>query len=154
MWPGVDKTVRQTVRLDQSTSVLSVVDLVKKNIAVLFIPGRAILTDMQDQISIFGYDEHWTGVLWYMSDAQTVKLVDQTWNNNTVFFEDGHYSERSMNEAQFSYLWWRYWKSHKFLYRNVRSLRQYQFRFQFGWRWRLRDLQNERYWWWITYRRL
>ena len=51
-------------------SLLSVPSLVNKNIAVMFLPGKAILIDLEDNYSILGYAEQEEDGLFYMDDFQ------------------------------------------------------------------------------------
>lgn len=52
----MEVTITETlVVLDIKTSLLSLPALVKKNIAVLFVPGKALFLDLQDENNILGY---------------------------------------------------------------------------------------------------
>lgn len=53
---------------DMTTSLLSVPALVSKNIAVLFIPGKAVLIDLDDDNNVLGYANQNSDGLFYISE--------------------------------------------------------------------------------------
>ena len=67
-----------------SMSLLSVPSLVDKNIGVIFLPGKAVLIDLEDQNSILGYGTQDSDGLFYISDNQSdIPTFDDN-TSNTV----------------------------------------------------------------------
>ena len=74
-WQGPDRTMNVSltdtlVAADIKTSLLSVPALVKKDIGVLFLPGKAMFLDLLDKNKILGYATQKTDGLYYISDLQ------------------------------------------------------------------------------------
>lgn len=55
---------------DLSMSLLSIPSLVNKNVAVLFMPGKAVLIDLEDNFSVLGYATQEDDGLFYIDDHQ------------------------------------------------------------------------------------
>lgn len=87
-WYSNDGPVKVTlsetlVAPDTTTSLISVSALVKKGINVLFMPGRAVLIDMKDNMAVLGYAKQVSDGLYYMSECQNGPPVSS-------FNEDKH----------------------------------------------------------------
>ena len=70
------------VVLDLAMSLLSIPSLVKKIIAVFFLPGKAILIDLEDEYSILGYATQDKDGLFYIDENQSDV---PTFDTNTTF---------------------------------------------------------------------
>lgn len=88
-WQGADGpvTVSLTDTLiapDATLSLLSVPALTKKDIAVLFLPGKAILFDIKDNNSVLGYAKQGSNDLYYIDDNRDEFPVDVTGETSHV----------------------------------------------------------------------
>ena len=89
-WQGPDRTMNVSltdtlVAADIKTSLLSVPALVKKDIGVLFLPGKAMFLDLLEKNKILGYATQKTDGLYYISDLQEESPVDNSDDEETVW---------------------------------------------------------------------
>ena len=89
-WQGLNGPVSVSlsdtlVASDIKTSLLSVPALVKKDIGVLFLPGKAMFLDLLDENKILGYAMQKTDGLYYISDLQECSPVDKSDDEETVW---------------------------------------------------------------------
>lgn len=88
-WQGADGPVTVSltdtlVAPDAAMSLLSVPALAKKEIAVLFLPDKAILFDLKDNNTVLGYAKRANDDIYYINDNQDEIPVDITGENSTV----------------------------------------------------------------------
>ena len=88
-WQGLKGTTNVSlsetlVASDFKTSLLSVPALVKKDIGVLFLPGKAMFLDLLDKNNILGYATQGADGLFYIADSQDKNPVDSSDDEATV----------------------------------------------------------------------
>lgn len=88
-WKGSDgpvevKLTNTLVDPDVSISLLSVTDLVKKYLAVLFVPGKALIINQKDGNYIVAYTKQRPDGLYYIPEDQYVITVEKYGDSDTV----------------------------------------------------------------------
>lgn len=105
LWQGANGPVPvlltdTLVAPDAAMSLLSVPALTKKDIAVLFLPDKAILFDIQDNNTVLGYAKRADDDLYYINDNQDAFPMDVTGYNSTVHAFIAVATEKQITEDQ------------------------------------------------------